>query len=319
MTAGSTDSDELARLRAEVAAWRARAGALPVREDGEFSSVSGREVEPVYTPLDFPGNGDSRIELPGEYPYTRGIHPTMYRGRLWTMRQFAGFGTAEDTNERYKFLLERGQTGLSVAFDFPTLMGYDSDHPRSEGEVGKCGVAVSSLADMETLFDGIPLDRVSTSMTINGPAAMLFCFYVAAAERQGVPIDQLQGTIQNDILKEYMAQHAWIFPAEPALKVIVDLFEWASRAYAQVEHHLDLGVPHPRGRRDCRSGARLHARQWFLLCGAWRGPRARGRPVRASALVLLGRPQRLLRGDRKVTRGSPDLGPAHARAIRGPR
>jgi methylmalonyl-CoA mutase N-terminal domain/subunit len=144
------------------------------------------------------------------------------------MRQFAGFGTAEDTNERYKFLLERGQTGLSVAFDFPTLMGYDSDHPRAEGEVGKCGVAVSSLADMETLFDGIPLDRVSTSMTINGPAAMLFCFYVAAAERQEVPIGQLQGTIQNDILKEYMAQHAWIYPAEPALKVIVDLFEWAA-------------------------------------------------------------------------------------------
>jgi methylmalonyl-CoA mutase N-terminal domain/subunit len=228
MTTGSPDSDELARLRDEVAAWRARAGALPVREDGEFSSVSGREVGPVYTPLDFPGNGGNPIELPGEYPYTRGIHPTMYRGRLWTMRQFAGFGTADDTNERYKFLLERGQTGLSVAFDFPTLMGYDSDHPRSEGEVGKCGVAVSSLADMETLFDGIPLDRVSTSMTINGPAAMLFCFYVAAAERQGVPIDRLQGTIQNDILKEYMAQHAWIFPAEPALKVIVDLFEWAS-------------------------------------------------------------------------------------------
>ena len=152
----------------------------------------------------------------------------MYRGKLWTMRQFAGFGTAEDTNLRYKFLLERGQTGLSVAFDFPTLMGYDSDHPRSEGEVGKCGVAISSLADMETLFDGIPLDQVSTSMTINGPAAMLFCFYVAAAEKQGIPIDQLQGTIQNDILKEYMAQHAWIYPAEPALKIIVDLFEWAA-------------------------------------------------------------------------------------------
>jgi methylmalonyl-CoA mutase N-terminal domain/subunit len=144
------------------------------------------------------------------------------------MRQFAGFGTAEDTNQRYKFLLERGQTGLSVAFDFPTLMGYDSDHPRSEGEVGKCGVAISSLADMETLFDGIPLDQVSTSMTINGPAAMLFCFYVAAAEKQGVPIERLQGTIQNDILKEYMAQHAWIYPAEPALKIIVDLFEWAA-------------------------------------------------------------------------------------------
>jgi methylmalonyl-CoA mutase N-terminal domain/subunit len=152
----------------------------------------------------------------------------MYRQRLWTMRQFAGFGTAEDTNERYKFLLSRGQTGLSVAFDFPTLMGYDSDHPRSEGEVGKCGVAISSLADMETLFDGIPLGEVSTSMTINGPAAMLFCFYVAAAERQGVPPAQLRGTVQNDILKEYMAQHAWIYPAEPALKIIVDMFEWAA-------------------------------------------------------------------------------------------
>jgi methylmalonyl-CoA mutase N-terminal domain/subunit len=152
----------------------------------------------------------------------------MYRGKLWTMRQFAGFGTAKDTNERYKFLLARGQTGLSVAFDFPTLMGYDSDHPRSEGEVGKCGVAISSLQDMSDLFDGIPLDKVSTSMTINGPAAMLFCFYVAAAERQGVDVSKLQGTIQNDMLKEYMAQHAWIFPVEPALKVIVDLFEWAS-------------------------------------------------------------------------------------------
>src|SRR5829696_1916653 len=219
---------ELERLRAEVAAWRAAAAAEPVRDDAEFTSISGRTVEPVYTALDLPAAEATGIGLPGEFPYTRGIHRTMYRGRLWTMRQFAGFGTAEDTNERYKFLLERGQTGLSVAFDFPTLMGYDSDHPRSEGEVGKCGVAISSLADMETLFDGIPLDQVSTSMTINGPAAMLFCFYVAAAEKQGVAIDRLQGTIQNDILKEYMAQHAWIFPAEPALKVIVDLFEWAA-------------------------------------------------------------------------------------------
>ena len=219
---------ELERLRTEVAAWRAAAAAEPVREDADFTSVSGRTVEPVYTALDLPADAQAAIGLPGEFPYTRGIHRTMYRGRLWTMRQFAGFGTADDTNQRYKFLLERGQTGLSVAFDFPTLMGYDADHPRSEGEVGKCGVAISSLADMETLFDGIPLDRVSTSMTINGPAAMLFCFYVAAAERQGVPIAQLQGTIQNDILKEYMAQHAWIYPAEPALKVIVDLFEWAA-------------------------------------------------------------------------------------------
>ncbi|HRZ10008.1 MAG TPA: methylmalonyl-CoA mutase family protein, partial [Gemmatimonadales bacterium] len=219
---------ELAALRSEVAAWRARFGKLPMRDDTDFTSVSGRAVEPVYTPLDLAPDLLAQGILPGQFPYTRGIHPSGYRGKLWTMRQFAGFGTAQDTNERYKFLLSRGQTGLSVAFDFPTLMGYDGDHPRSEGEVGKCGVAISSLADMETLFDGIPLDQVSTSMTINGPAAIIFCFYVAAAEKQGVSIDKLQGTIQNDILKEYMAQHAWIFPAEPALKVIVDLFEWAA-------------------------------------------------------------------------------------------
>ncbi|MGE0440965.1 MAG: methylmalonyl-CoA mutase [Gemmatimonadales bacterium] len=227
--AGAADSGasaELTALRREVAAWRATYGKLPLRE-ANFTSISGREVEPVYTPVDLLDTlgGD---ELPGDYPFTRGVHPTMYRGKLWTMRQFAGFGTAHDTNRRYKFLLERGQTGLSVAFDFPTLMGYDSDHPRSEGEVGKCGVAISSLADMEALFDGIPLDRVSTSMTINGPAAMLWCFYIAAAEKQGVDIRRLQGTVQNDMLKEYQAQHAWIYPVEDALKIIVDMFEWGS-------------------------------------------------------------------------------------------
>jgi methylmalonyl-CoA mutase N-terminal domain/subunit len=219
---------ELEKLRAEVQAWREQVAAQKLRDEVDFTSVSGRAVEAVYTQLDLSPDRVEREGLPGDYPYTRGIHPTMYRGRLWTMRQFAGFGTASDTNARYKFLLARGQTGLSVAFDFPTLMGYDSDHPRSEGEVGKCGVAISSLEDMSDLFDGIPLDRVSTSMTINGPAAMLFCFYVAAAERQGVDVSRLQGTIQNDMLKEYMAQHAWIFPVEPALKVIVDLFEWAA-------------------------------------------------------------------------------------------
>ncbi len=186
-------------------------------------------VEPLYTSADLEGfDYDTQLGNPGSYPYTRGIHETMYRGKLWTMRQFAGFGTAEDANRRFKFLLEHGQTGLSVAFDFPTLMGYDSDHPRAEGEVGKCGVAISSTADMEALFRGIPLEQVSTSMTINGPAALLFCFYVSAAERQGADIRKLRGTIQNDILKEYMAQHAWIFPVEPALKIIVDLFEWAT-------------------------------------------------------------------------------------------
>jgi len=188
------------------------------------------EKKPVYTAADLNGfDAERQLGRPGEYPFTRGIHPTMYRGKLWTMRQFAGFGSAADTNQRYKFLLEHGQTGLSVAFDFPTLMGYDSDHPRSEGEVGKCGVAIASLADMETLFAGIPLDQVSTSMTINGPAAILFCFYIAAAEKQGVPIAKLRGTVQNDILKEYMAQHAWVYPVEPALKVIVDMFEWAAK------------------------------------------------------------------------------------------
>ena len=220
---------ELATLKREVEAWRAEFGRLPLRADGDFTSVSGRSVEPVYTPVDLIETLGGDGKLPGQFPYTRGIHPTMYRGKLWTMRQFAGFGTAVDTNHRYKFLLDHGQTGLSVAFDFPTLMGYDSDHARSEGEVGKCGVAISSLADMETLFDGIPLDQVSTSMTINGPAAMLFCFYVAAAEKQGVDIAKLQGTVQNDMLKEYQAQHAWIYPVDRALKIIVDMFEWGSR------------------------------------------------------------------------------------------
>ena len=220
---------ELDELRRRLADWQAKVERGEVR-DVDFTTVSGRPVAPVYTPLDVADlDTGADLGLPGEYPYTRGIHATGYRGRLWTMRQFSGFGTAVETNARYKFLLGRGQTGLSVAFDFPTLMGYDSDHPRSLGEVGKCGVAISSLADMETLFGGIPLDRVSTSMTINGPAAMLFCFYVAAAERQGIASEQLRGTVQNDILKEYMAQHAWIYGVEPALKIIVDLFEWSAK------------------------------------------------------------------------------------------
>jgi methylmalonyl-CoA mutase, N-terminal domain len=219
---------EVETLRREVAAWRGRYEKLAHR-DVDFTGSSPQPVEPVYTPLDATDLEYARdLGLPGEFPYTRGVHATGYRGRLWTMRQFSGFGTARETNERYKFLLGRGQTGLSVAFDFPTLMGYDSDHARALGEVGKCGVAISSLDDMATLFDGIPLGDVSTSMTINGPAAMLFCFYVAAAERQGVSSERLRGTVQNDILKEYMAQHAWIYGVEPALKIIVDLFEWAA-------------------------------------------------------------------------------------------
>jgi methylmalonyl-CoA mutase, N-terminal domain len=219
---GETDA-----IAAEIVVWRRRYRESPVR-DAAFAN-STHDVEPLYTHLDTEVDAPEDLGVPGGFPFTRGIHPTGYRGRLWTMRQFAGFGSARDTNARFKFLLEHGQTGLSVAFDFPTLMGYDSDHPRSEGEVGKTGVAISSLADMETLFEGIPLDRVSTSMTINGPAIILWAFYVAAAEKQGVPSEKLRGTIQNDILKEYMAQHAWCFPIEPALRLIVDCFEWGAK------------------------------------------------------------------------------------------
>ena len=216
---------EIERLNAELAAWEATCEGTPKRLP-LFTSVSGNEIEPLYTPNDVPDSYVEQLGVPGGFPFTRGPYATMYRTRLWTMRQFAGFATAEETNQRYKYLLENGQTGLSVAFDFPTLMGYDGDHPRSLGEVGVCGVAVSSLADMEALFDGIPLDQVSVSMTINGPAIILFCFYVAAAERQGISADKLRGTVQNDILKEYQAQHAWVFPPEPALRLILDMFEW---------------------------------------------------------------------------------------------
>ena len=219
--------EELERLRAEVAEWRRRFAKGELR-DIAFTN-SANDVEPLYTAMDVDPQTAENLGVPGTYPFTRGIHPTGYRGKLWTMRQFAGFGSARDTNARFKFLLQQGQTGLSTAFDFPTLMGYDSDHPRSEGEVGKTGVAISSLADMEVLFDGIPLDEVSTSMTINGPAIIVWAFYIAAAEKQGVSSDKLRGTIQNDILKEYMAQHAWCFPIEPALRLIVDCFEWGAK------------------------------------------------------------------------------------------
>jgi len=192
------------------------------------STISGVENEPLYTPGSVDVEYDRDLGLPGEFPFTRGVYASMYRGRLWTMRQFAGFGTAEETNERFRYLLEHGQTGLSTAFDMPTLMGYDSDHPRSLGEVGREGVAVDSLADMETLFSGIPLGEVSTSMTINGPAAMLLAFYACVGEEQGVPLASLRGTVQTDILKEYIAQKEWIFPPDPSMRLVVDMIEWCS-------------------------------------------------------------------------------------------
>ena len=205
---------------------RERRMAKIVRER-PFTTISGVPVDPLYMgPVPDPG-------MPGEPPYTRGIYPTMYRGRLWTMRQFSGFGSAEDTNKRYRYLLEQGQTGLSVAFHLPTLMGYDSDHPMSEGEVGKCGVAIDSLADMETLFDGLPLDKISTSMTTNAPAVILWSMYLAVADKQKVPWTALRGTIQNDILKEYIAEKTYIFPPRPSMKLVVDTFEFGTQQVPQ--------------------------------------------------------------------------------------
>jgi methylmalonyl-CoA mutase N-terminal domain/subunit len=196
---------------------------------GLFSTMSGLENEPLYTPSNVAIDYDRDLGYPGAFPYTRGVYPSMYRGRLWTMRQFAGFGTAEETNARFRYLLDHGQTGLSTAFDMPTLMGYDSDHARSLGEVGREGVAIDSLEDMEQLFAGIPLGEVSTSMTINAPAAMLLAFYICVAEEQGVAQDKLRGTIQTDILKEYIAQKEWIFPPEPSMRLCVDMIEYCAR------------------------------------------------------------------------------------------
>jgi methylmalonyl-CoA mutase, N-terminal domain len=193
----------------------------------EFTTISGHPIRRLYTPADLGDwEPDRGLGLPGEPPYTRGIHATMYRGRLWTMRQFAGYGAAEDTNQRFRYLLAQGQTGLSTAFDLPTLMGYDSDHPLSEGEVGKCGVAISSLADMEVLFDKIPLGNVTTSMTINSPAAVIWAMYLAVAEKQGADWKKISGTLQNDILKEYIAQKEYIYPPEPSMRLVIDTFEF---------------------------------------------------------------------------------------------
>ncbi len=213
-----------------AADWRRAYEASPEREGELFSTISGVENEPLYSPENVEVDYERDLGWPGQFPFTRGVYPSMYRGRLWTMRQFAGFGTAEETNARFRYLLEHGQTGLSTAFDMPTLMGYDSDHPRSLGEVGREGVAIDSLDDMETLFAGIPLGEVSTSMTINGPAAILLAFYACVGEGQGVPLERLRGTVQTDILKEYIAQKEWIFPPQPSMRLVVDMIEWCARS-----------------------------------------------------------------------------------------
>jgi methylmalonyl-CoA mutase N-terminal domain/subunit len=233
---GTDDSPEsLARTRErwEKTTLAAALKARPERRPS-FVTTSSVPIERLYTPLDVADVEYVRdLGFPGEYPFTRGIHPTMYRGRLWTMRMFSGFGSAEDTNRRFKYLIEHGETGLSVAFDMPTLYGYDTDAPEAEGEFGTCGVAVSSLDDMEVLFDGIDPGSISTSMTINGPASVLWAMYLVAAERKGVAFDVLRGTIQNDILKEYQAQKEWIFPPEPSMRLVVDTFEYAAEQVPQ--------------------------------------------------------------------------------------
>jgi methylmalonyl-CoA mutase, N-terminal domain len=208
--------------------WEREKFAATPERNAPFSTISGEPVRPLYTERDLPAQPDAAIGLPGEFPYTRGVYPSMYRGRLWTMRQFAGFGTARETNARFRYLLAHGQTGLSTAFDMPSLMGHDSDHPRSLGEVGREGVAIDTLEDMETLFDGIPLDQVSVSMTINAPAAVMLAFYVVAAERKGIGPEKLAGTIQTDILKEYIAQKEWCFPVDPAMRLVTDMIEWCA-------------------------------------------------------------------------------------------
>ena len=216
------------KVKSEKENWKKRIAECKSR-DVPFDTVSGIPIESLYTPDNVELDYMKDLGFPGQYPFTRGVYDNMYRGRLWTMRMFSGFGSSDDTNKRYKYLLDHGNTGLSVAFDFPTLYGRDSDDPMSEGEVGKCGVAISSLADMERLFDGIPLDQVSTSMTINGPAAILWAFYIVTAEKQGVSPDELRGTIQNDILKEYIAQKSWLVPPDPSMRITVNTMEYGSK------------------------------------------------------------------------------------------
>jgi methylmalonyl-CoA mutase N-terminal domain/subunit len=227
------DQDELKKILAQKESWTREEleqtlAKMPERKP-HFTSLSNEEIERLYTPLDVPNlDYTNDLGMPGQYPFTRGVQPSMYRGRLWTMRQFAGFSTPEETNQRFRYLLEQGQTGLSVAFDFPTLMGYDADHPKSHGEVGKCGVPCSSLLDMEAIFDKISLEQISTSMTINGPAPIVFAFYLACAEKRGIPFDTLAGTLQNDMYKEFIAQHAWLVPIRPAVKMVVDIVEFCT-------------------------------------------------------------------------------------------
>ncbi len=291
-----------------------RYGETPERP-ARFSTVSDMVVEPLYTAEDAAGP-DARIGLPGEYPYTRGPYPSMYRGRLWTMRQFAGFGSAADTNARFHFLLEHGQHGLSTAFDMPTLMGYDADHPRARGEVGREGVAVSTLDDVRALFDGIDLSDVTTSMTVNCTASVLLAMYLAVADEHGVPWSRLGGTIQNDMLKEFIAQKEWICPPEPSMRIVVDMIEFCAQ-HAPRWHPVSISGYHIR-----EAGSTAVQELAFTLAdgiayvqaGVERG--LAGGRLRAAPLVLLQPAQRFPRRDREAPRGAPHVGHLHARAVR---
>ena len=296
---------------------RARAlKAAPERRE-RFETSSGIEIADLYTAADLAGlDAATDLGRPGEYPYTRGVQPTMYRGRFWTMRQYAGFATAAETNERFRYLLEQGQTGLSVAFDLPTQMGYDSDAPQADGEVGRVGVPISSLADMETLFRDIPLGQVSTSMTINSTAPILLALYVVAAERQGVERGAVSGTTQNDILKEYIARGTWIYPPRPSMRLVTDVFEFCAGELPRW-NTISISGYHMR-----EAGATAAQELAFTLADAiaycrGRGrPRARRRRLRRPAQLLLRRLERAVRGGRQVPGGPPDVGPHRARALR---
>ena len=287
-----------------------------IEREAGFSTISGLPAEPLYSPANVEVDYARDLGDPGTFPYTRGVYESMYRGRLWTMRQFAGFGTAEETNERFRYLLAHGQTGLSVAFDMPSLMGYDSDHPRSLGEVGREGVAVDSLEDMKVLFGGLPLGEVSTSMTINAPAAILLAFYVCVGEVQGVPRAELRGTIQTDILKEYIAQKEWIFPPKPSMRLCVDMIEFCA-------HEMPLWHPVSISGYHIREAGSTAAQELaFTLADGFAYVDAAlergldGRRVRAAAVVLLQRAHRLLRGDREVPGRTAYLGAGVARPVR---
>ncbi len=279
-------------------------------ETSRFETMSGVPVDAVYGPAD--------AERPGEYPYTRGPYPDMYRSKLWTMRMFAGFGTAIDTNRRFHELLAAGGDGLSTAFDLPTLMGRDSDDELALGEVGKCGVAVDTLADVDDLYRDIDLGAVTTSMTINGPAAVIFAMFVANAEANGVERARIGGTLQNDILKEYQAQKEFIFPPRPSLRLVRDTIAFCTDEMPRFASDLDLRIPHPRSRFDGRAGARVHGCERLCVRRARVAGRIARRHVRAALVVLLQRARRLLRRDRQVPRRAPHLGALDARPLRRP-